>query len=645
MAEPDPRSIAPRRALERVHGTPPPDPAAEAEARLRALLEEVSSLDVEVEGLSAALDAFTRRYEASLAAPFAALGGADRLVRRLQRLEDEVARLAARLRAGPPEAPPRAKARAGSRRRARGPGADRAPFEWHAFEAEDAAEVSNAAADGGPVGGTAPAEPEPAAELESEEAATKRVYRRLARVLHPDLARDDGERARLGDLMAKVNAAYARGDRTALEVMAEKVGAGEPLGDLTPEERAVHVARRAATLENVAASLRRERSKLTRTDTFRLRAEALAREAEGRDWFAETSAELGAEESAAAADAVARLDRLARAAKELDRARRRAMSEITKRGPTGAKRAFDPLQESALVRKGAALLDRQRATGPARELARRLEEDAAARPWEVGLAVIALFVEEAVRPPPSIEAGAGFAGRWELLRAEWEGAPDLARALARLPRHLEIGVRAGVAEVAAGLQLASPDLAAGVRIALQRPSVAEIGRAVLSALGPAEPCKGCGEEVVTLHLLRTRGLDELNGLVCPRCGAVLRSYWRYGEPEGLEALVPWALQLGVVAEQPLAVAGTVIGFQMLPEEREALTAAALRDRFAELYLAPYEVDVAPGALAVVAGRKVLAGNARVAGQKVSLAVSDEAGTTAEGLLELLRGRIARRFKG
>ena len=151
-----------------------------------------------------------------------------------------------------------------------------------------------------------------------------------------------------------------------------------------------------------------------------------------------------------------------------------------------------------------------------------------------------------------------------------------------------------------------------------------------------------------LHLvhqrLRTRGLDELNGLVCPRCGGVLRSYWRYGEPEGLEALAPWALSLGLVAEQPLAIAGTTIGFQLLPEEREALTAAGLRDRFAELYLAPYQVELPASALSIAAGRKALAGNARIGDQRVALAVEAEDGMTVDGLLELLRGRIARRFK-
>jgi hypothetical protein len=644
MPEREQRAIVARRELARGAGTVAPDPVAAAEARLAAVLAEVTDLDGEVEALSAALDDFARRYERTLASPFAALGEAERLSRRLQRLEDEVARLSRRLREGEPPEAPAPRARAGTRRRRR-PARARAPepFRWHAFEAEpgpDAASVE------GPVEEpAAPPEAGGAPEVESEEAALKRVYRRLARVLHPDLARDREEQARLGDLMARVNAAYAKGDRTALEVMAEKVGAGEPLGELSAEERLAHLGRRVATMEDVAASLRRERAKLARTDTFRLRTAALEREEAGGDWFAETSRELAEEEAAAAADAVARLDRLARAARELDRARRMVMGQIAKRGPTGTKRAFDPLQESALVRKGAALLERRGATAQARELARRLEEDAAERPWEVALAVLALFLEEAVRPPPSVETGAGFAERWELLRAAWDGAPDLGRALARLPRHLEVGVRAGAGGVAAGLQLAAPELAAGVRIALERPTVGEIGRAVLAVLGPLERCKGCREEGVAIHLLRTRGLDELNGLVCARCGSVHRSYWRYGEPEGLEALAPWALRLGLVAEQGLALAGTVVGFQMLPEEKEALTAAGLRDRFAQLYLAPYEVELPAEALAIAAGRQRLKGNARVGGAKVSLAVDADSGTTGEALLELLRTRIAKRFKG
>src|SRR5512142_2921550 len=276
------------------------------------------------------------------------------------------------------------------------------------------------------------------------------------------------------------------------------------------------------------------------------------------------------------------------------------MRELTKRGPTGARRAFDPLAESDLVRRGAARLDQRRATEAARELARHLEDQARTAPWEVALTCLAFFAEAAGgRPPDSLATAEGWTGVWEALREEWPAAPDLGRMLARLPRHLTLGARLEGDEVLAGLQLAAEDLAAGVLLAMERPAVARIGAAVLAELGPREPCPACGEAGPARHLHRTRGLDTLHGLVCTSCGAVLRSYWRYGEVDGLEALAPHALRLGLVAEVSAVLAGTAVGFQMLPEEAEALTAEKLRRRFADLYLTPYEVALPAGAVAVL----------------------------------------------
>jgi hypothetical protein len=145
--------------------------------------------------------------------------------------------------------------------------------------------------------------------------------------------------------------------------------------------------------------------------------------------------------------------------------------------------------------------------------------------------------------------------------------------------------------VLAGLQLASEDLVAGVAMALERPAVAEIGAAVLAALGPVETCPGCKEVGPARHLHRTRGLDTLHGLVCAGCGAVLRSYWRYGE------------------------------------------------------LAPYEVTLVPSAVQVVAEDGPLGPGARLAGHgRLELAPAPDAGVTGPELLELLRARIERRFR-
>ena len=155
------------------------------------------------------------------------------------------------------------------------------------------------------------------------------------------------------------------------------------------------------------------------------------------------------------------------------------MKQLEKRGPTGARRAFDPLQEAEIVRLGAARLERSRATAAARELARTLEAQAAAAPWEVALTLLAFFAEDAGGRPPealasaegwSARAGTGSARRGRRRRTS-------PRTLARLPRWLAVGARAQGDEVVAGVQLADAELLAGVRIALER----GVGRAASRA--------------------------------------------------------------------------------------------------------------------------------------------------------------------
>jgi hypothetical protein len=299
------------------------------------------------------------------------------------------------------------------------------------------------------------------------------------------------------------------------------------------------------------------------------------------------------------------------------------------------------------VRMGAARLERQRATPAARELARRLEDAAEAVPEEAALTLLAFFAEEAGgRAPDAIARPEGWSATWERLRATLPDAPELPRLLARLPRHLVLGARAHGEEIVAGVQLAERELVAGVRIALERERVAGLAREVLAALGPEEPCAGCGARGPARHLLRTRGLDERHGVACAGCGAILRSYWRYGESDGLEALAPHALRLGLVAEATVQLAGTAVGFQMLPAERERLTAGGLLRRFADLYLAPYEVALPPEVTSISAARggRLPAAASLPPRARLHLAVEPSAAMTAEALLDLLRHRIERRFR-
>lgn len=614
-------------------GALPVDRVAEAERALRAALAEVNALDAEIDELSSKLEAFTGRHDEALRSHYAALERAERLVRRLQWLHETVRGWLAALRAPPPA--PEAPA-AGSRRRPRRASARKAR------RSVDPPPPPEDEAEEGP-------DEEPAAvpEREDEARLLKRLLRRLARVLHPDLARDDAERERLHHLMAQVNAAYERGDRVALEVMAEKVGAGEMPGDCTEEERLAHLGRRLEALRQAARSLRQERDRLKATDTFRLFTESERSAARGRDFLLDTAQEVEAEERQTLQDAWARLRAVAQAARELNAERERRMSVLARSGGKGrALRAFDPVLESPLVRRSVTRLERRGATSEARALARELEEAVQSRPWEVALALLAYFCELAGGPPEALSTPDGWRARYDALRSAWPEGPTLERVLTSLPPHLELGFRRREKEneVDFGVQLRTAELLAGVAIALEHEKVAELGREVIRALGPTERCKACGQEVALAHLLRTRGLDELHALVCPRCFAAQKRYFLFSRSDGLEALNPHALRLGALVEQVLRFGGASIAFQLLAEERPKLTAAELVRRVVECYFVPYKVEVPPEAVRLFAGKKELQGLDQVPSGTVTARLDRRAGVKDRDALELLRTRIERRFR-
>ncbi|NEB80349.1 hypothetical protein G3I40_34840 [Streptomyces sp. SID14478] len=66
----------------------------------------------------------------------------------------------------------------------------------------------------------------------------RKLYRELVRKAHPDLAQDDEERARRGEFIARVNAAYGRGDEPLLRELAQEWAAGPvpPEREPTPSE-------------------------------------------------------------------------------------------------------------------------------------------------------------------------------------------------------------------------------------------------------------------------------------------------------------------------------------------------------------------------------------------------------------------------
>ena len=634
--------LAPESALLRVAPPPEESPLRRAELRLKELLAEIDTLDTELDSLSGELQRFARAYEDALSASFEEVSHSERLLRRLRNLQDAAVALI-RLLERPPEPPsaepqpppPRTTPTSAAQARASEDDAEETDFP----EDEDAFEQEALPED------TEPTEDDVQAEREDEAVVLKRLHRRLARLLHPDLAQSDEERTRLDALMARVNVAYEGGDRTTLELIAAKVGAGDTVDALSDEERLAHLERRIRILSTAAHSLRQQRESLRSTATARLHEEAKRRAANDRDYLAETREEMAEEVRSLGQDARARMRQLERAARTLSSLRNKRMSTLAENGKGRKLRAFDPVLESPLVRQGLVRLERQRASSAARELARRLEDAVSQEPWQVALTLMAFFAEAAGRPPPGLDTSEAWGERYELLRElGLKDAPTYDQALTRLPRHLELGMRAMKKEVRFGLQLRETELLAAVPLALQRADVADLGRSVLAVIGPQEQCKRCGEEVLLQHLLRTRGLDELNGLLCPLCAHVQKSYWLYSRSEGQESLLPHALRLGTVVEQVVRLGGKSVGFQFLPEEREALTTAGLRQRFVDLYVQPYGLEFDAAHLRLSQGGKVLDAEAPVGKGTVKLELAPEAEKSEKEVLELLRSRIERRFR-
>jgi hypothetical protein len=122
----------------------------------------------------------------------------------------------------------------------------------------------------------------------------RRLFRKLARQVHPDLATDPAERARRTELMAAANRAYALGDAEALqrlldewEQSPESVTGTGPEADLARlERRVVQAAKRLSAIEE-------ELRTLARSPMLRLYRDAGAAARRGRDLLAEMGEELG----------------------------------------------------------------------------------------------------------------------------------------------------------------------------------------------------------------------------------------------------------------------------------------------------------------------------------------------------------------
>jgi chromosome segregation ATPase len=112
----------------------------------------------------------------------------------------------------------------------------------------------------------------------------RKAYHNLARIIHPDLALDPGEKERRHGLMARLNEAYSAGDQAQLNKLVEDykispdVVSGDSIGD-----DLVRVIRQIAQVKVRLKELREEKLKVELSELFVLREKVLAEFAEGRD--------------------------------------------------------------------------------------------------------------------------------------------------------------------------------------------------------------------------------------------------------------------------------------------------------------------------------------------------------------------------
>ena len=121
----------------------------------------------------------------------------------------------------------------------------------------------------------------------------KKLYRELAKQIHPDLTTDPEERKRCERLMADANAAYEDGDVARLQkILREWKSSPESVkGDGVGAEL-VRTIRKIAQVEERLVKIKKETKDLKASDIYKLYIKAQEAEKEGRDLLDEMAAHL-----------------------------------------------------------------------------------------------------------------------------------------------------------------------------------------------------------------------------------------------------------------------------------------------------------------------------------------------------------------
>jgi hypothetical protein len=112
----------------------------------------------------------------------------------------------------------------------------------------------------------------------------KRLYREVAKRVHPDLTSDREDRVKRQQLMAEANAAYERGDNAQLtKILADYECSPEAVQGEGPGAELIRVIRRISQARSRLAEIEAEMAELLRSDIYQLKSRLDEAQEHGRD--------------------------------------------------------------------------------------------------------------------------------------------------------------------------------------------------------------------------------------------------------------------------------------------------------------------------------------------------------------------------
>ena len=121
----------------------------------------------------------------------------------------------------------------------------------------------------------------------------KKLYREVAKKIHPDLATDEEERQRRQELMAKVNLAYENGDLEKLTaILQDWENSPESIKGEGISFELIRIIRQIAQSRDRLKAIQLEITDLEQTELFQLKTKVIEAETVGQDLLADMADEL-----------------------------------------------------------------------------------------------------------------------------------------------------------------------------------------------------------------------------------------------------------------------------------------------------------------------------------------------------------------